>query len=470
MFKGFKKNDKYFTIAVYAFLVIAASIGLIWLLYNFSTITSWIGGVITAMSSFLYGFVIAYFCNAIYKKLHRYVFKFVDRRKPHPKLRKYLSIFFAYVIFVSLISLMLLAIIPSIITNIRTLIFDIDGYLSGIETWLFDLLTSLSGSFPSINPEEIMDSIYDFFSPTNGSGAFGSILSYVLDNIISILYALINHIFYIIVGFILSIYFLIYKENMIAKCKRFSCAFLKEDNFKKTVDFVRYTDKTFGRYMLGAIFDSALVGVIMFLVLLILNYPFASLIAVTCGVTNIIPFFGPFIGAIPSALLILIATGDFFKVLIFAVIVLILQQIDGNLIAPHIHGAATGLTPIGVIAAVTFTSHVFGFIGMVIGVPLCAVIFYYFSNIINKKLEKKHLPVNPDYYRVTDIYGDENFAKARFALEAEEHLDNSQTLATAAIKEEVLQEIKDQVVEKVLNEALDGINEQVEARELEGEI
>ena len=470
MFKGFKKNDNYFIIAVYAFLVIAASIGLIWLLVNFSTITGWVGDVITAMSSFIYGFVIAYICNAIYKKLHKYVFKFVSRKKPRPRLRKALSIVFTYIIFVALISLLILAIIPSITENIEKLINEISDYITNIEGWLHDTLTTISKYIPAIKPDDAINSIYSFFSPTEGEGIFGSILAFVADNIIAIGTTLVNHIFYIFVGFILSIYFLIYKDMMVAKCKKVFCALFKEKTYKRIVDFARFSDKTFGRYMLGAIVDSALVGIILFIVLAILQYPLAPLIAVICGVTNIIPFFGPFIGAIPSALLILIATGDIFKVIIFAVIVLVLQQIDGNLIAPHIHGASTGLTPIGVIAAVTFTSHVFGFIGMVIGVPLCAVIAYYITLLIEKKLKKKHLPTQTEYYRVADVYEDENFAKARYALEAEESLDNSETIATAAIKEEVLQEIKEQVVEKVMNEALDNINEEAEQKVIDGDV
>jgi len=107
---------------------------------------------------------------------------------------------------------------------------------------------------------------------------------------------------------------------------------------------------------------------------------------------------------------------------------------------------------------------------MVIGVPFCAVISYYISCFIEKNLKKKHLPTQPEYYRVSDVYEDENFAKARYALEAEEQLESSEAIATAAVKEEVIQEIKEQVVEKVLHEALDGINEEVEAKAKEGEV
>ena len=249
---------------------------------------------------------------------------------------------------------------------------------------------------------------------------------------------------------------------------------MSERKYEGVVDFGRYSDKIFGRYMMGTLVDSFFVGVIMFFILWLCQFPYPALIAVTCGLTNIIPFFGPFIGAIPSALLILITPsemgGGLFKVLIFVIIVVVLQQIDGNIIAPQIHGASTGMTPIGVIAAVTFSQHVFGFWGMVVGVPLCAVVFYYFSMLIEKRLKKKHLPTQHEYYRVSDVYSDENFAKARSALLADEQLDNSETLATAAVSDELLKEIKEKVVNQVLNEALESINEKADAlkKEIDG--
>lgn len=463
MFKKFKKNDDYFVIAVYAFLVIAASIALILVLSNFRTIWGWIDGVLTAMSAFIYGLIIAYVCNPIYKKLHKYVFKFVDKKKAHPKLRKGLSITLTYIIFVSVVGLLFLALIPNIIDNLTTLSNDIPKYISDLQNLFRETLNTLSESIPAIKPDEVMDSVFKFFSPTNGDGVLGKILSFILQNLLGISTTLVNQILYIVVGFILSIYFLIYKDSIIARCKRLCCALFKEKTYNRIVGFARYTDDTIGRYMLGALIDSAAVGVVMFVILTIFKFPFAPLIAVTCGVTNIIPFFGPFIGAIPSALLILIATGSPLKVLIFAAIVLVLQQVDGNLIAPHIHGASTGLTPIGVIAAVTFSSHVFGFVGMVIGVPLCAVISYYVSCMIDSRLKKKHLPTQPEYYRVENIFENENFAKARYALEAEDQIESSDPI-NSAVKEEVLQGIKEQVFEKILTDALDDITVEADAK------
>lgn len=467
MFKGFKRNDKYFTIAIYAFLVIAASIGLICVLLNFSTIAGWVGNVISAMAAFIYGFVIAYICNAIYKKVHKYVFKFVEKKRARPKLRKTLSLFLTYIIFIVIISLFIWAIVPSLVSSIDKLLENLGGIVENLK----ESLSGILDNFPSIDKDSVINSVSDFFSRDSEKGVFAKVLTYFKDNLASIAVDSVTVIVNTLVGFILSIYFLIYKDKMVAKIKRVLCAFFSEKKYNGIIDFGRYSDRIFGRYMLGTIVDSFFVGVIMFLILWIFQFPYPALIAVTCGLTNIIPFFGPFIGAIPSALLILISPaedgGGLLMVIIFVAIVLVLQQIDGNIIAPQIHGASTGMTPIGVIAAVTFSSHVFGFWGMVIGVPLCAIIFYYMSKLVDSKLKKKHLPTKSEYYRVCDIYEDENFAKARSALEAEEQLENSQTLATVAIKDDVLKEIKEQVVEKVLSEALEGINEAADAHQKE---
>ena len=168
---------------------------------------------------------------------------------------------------------------------------------------------------------------------------------------------------------------------------------------------MKYTNSTFGKYILGALCDAVLVGCVVTLILTIFKFPYAALIGVVCGVTNIIPFYGPFIGAIPSGILIFLQTpGDtmdkFWRVFAFAMIILVIQQIDGNIIAPHIQGEATGLSPIMVIAAVTFCSHVFGFIGMLIGVPVVAVISYMINCLIESKLKKKDLPTSIECYDV----------------------------------------------------------------------
>lgn len=470
MFKNFKKNDKYFTIAIYTFLVIAALIGLIFVFMNFGKITSFIEGLVKALMSFVYGFSIAYICNPIYKRLHKYVFKFVDKKKEHPKLRKGFSIALTYIIFFALITLLLFAIIPQIANNIEDLGTNIQEYGTNFINGVNNLLTKVATIFPSIHPDEIVDMLNNMFAG-EGDGLIARLVNYILQNGGSILQAgsaVVGQIFAFFVGIILSIYFLIYKDLLIARMKRLLCSTFKKDGYERIINFGRYADKTFGRYLLSAIVDSIVVGLVVFIILAIFQFPLAPLIGVMVGITNVIPFFGPFLGGIPSALLILIhSDGGLVKALLFVLIIVIVQQIDGNIIAPHIHGSATGLTPIGVILAVSVCSHVLGFFGMIIGVPLCAVISYLFTLLIEKKLKSKKMPVNIDCYRAKDIYTDENFIRAKSALEAQERIAHHEAVERAKaeniLTEEAIHEVEERIVDEIISNVAEEIINQAEA-------
>ena len=236
---------------------------------------------------------------------------------------------------------------------------------------------------------------------------YNTLISYATSMITS----LGPQIFQLMIGFILSVYFLIYKDSILVKCKRILCALFPEKAYNRIIHFSKYTNETFGKYIIGTICDAVLVGCVVTLVLAIFKFPYPAIIGLICGVTNVIPFFGPFIGAIPSGVLIFLTikpedTGSdmdslTYKIIgaaIFALIILVIQQIDGNIIAPHILGESTGLTPIAVIAAITFCGHVFGFIGMLIGVPACAVIAYMFDCFIVSRLKRKKLPTSMECY------------------------------------------------------------------------
>ncbi|MBR2296541.1 MAG: AI-2E family transporter [Clostridia bacterium] len=423
MFKNFKKNDKYFTIALYAFVVVALLIALIFAFINLDKINAAIGGFFKAIASFIYGLLIAYICNPLYKNIRKYVFKFVEKKKPRPTLRKVLSLILTYIIFFAIVTVILFSVIPSIVENINTLV----GYFSpeNIQTWFDNIISKLTETFPDLDSGVLYSTIKSFLFNADGSLKFdistiaGTTANFVLDLVIS----LVDQVFAIIVGIILSVYFLIHAGSISARIKKLLAAMFSREHFDKIMDFAKFSNKTFGRYLIGTICDSMVVGLVVGIILAILQMPYAVLIGVIVGVTNVIPFFGPFIGAIPSAFIILIASGEFWRVLVFVLVIVIVQQIDGNIFAPHIVGASIGLTPIGVIAAVTICSHFFGFLGMLIGVPLSAVLTYLVSNMINKRLKTKNLPENTDLYRKPNFFDDEEFIQASFDVEAQARID-----------------------------------------------
>lgn len=423
MFKKFK-NQKYASIAYYAFLVIACSILLIFSLTNLSDLWSYVRGIFSAVLAFIYGFAIAYICNPIFKWLHAHVFAFTERKKPRPKLRRILSVICAYLFVFGIIVGMVFALIPSIRENIQMLVNNIETYLDQFQTSVTNILKDLPFDIPIFEADNIMELLGKIFSgiiDEEGNIKFAALLNPIIDigaNIVS-------HIVAFVVGIVLSFYFLMSKHVMIAKTKKFFCAMFPKKIYNKLAEFATYTDRTFGRYLMGALLDSILVGVIVIIVLSILNFKFAALIGLIIGLTNLIPFFGPWIGGIPSALIILIADGPW-QMLIFALFILVLQQVDGNIINPHIVGATTGLTPIGVIAAVTVCSHLFGFIGMLIGVPFCAVITYLFSKFLNSRLKKKNLPSDTKLYRNKDVFSNQDFINASIEVEAKNLIEKNE--------------------------------------------
>lgn len=461
MFKNFKKNDKYFTIALYAFVVVALLIALIFAFINLGEINAAIKGFFGAIAAFIYGFVIAYICHPLYEKLYKYAFKFVENGKPRPKLRKILSLILTYVIFFSIITILLFAIMPSIIESIYGLVSNINA--ENITNWFNSIIDWLSGYFPNLDANGALEFINSLIFDENGalnsdiSTFIGQATNFSLNFLLNFAKALIDQVFAIIVGIILSVYFLIHAENIGARLKKGICAMCKKETYEKVMEFAQYTDKTFGRYLIGTICDSMIVGLVVGILLAIFDITnYAVLIGVICGCTNVIPFFGPFIGAIPSTLIILISSGPldqaFWKAIAFVVLIVIVQQLDGNIFAPHIIGASIGLTPIGVIAAVTICSHLFGFLGMLIGVPLCAVLTYFFTNMLNKKLKKKNLPSDTTLYTNHDIFNNEEFIKASFDVEAQSRIEMKEAVEKAKEGLELHQIGLHEAQERIINE------------------
>ena len=411
MLKLFNKKNKNKITPFSLFVSGAAIVFLIFAIIKFPSLSAYVSGVVNAMAAFIYGFVLAFICNPIYKRLHKYVFKFVDIRKPHPRIRNLLSIITTYLIFAIFIAIAIRAVVPEILENWEELTNNVTTYASELYNYAIEILTDIGVEDPNATVNDFLFKILKMLNIANVSKdtPSGEIMSAIIEGAVAYVTSIVKgaagHIFSFIVGFILSFYFLLSKNSLISKIKRALIAFLPENAYKRVSHFAKYTNSTFGKYILGALCDAVLVGCAVTLILTIFKFPYAALIGLVCGVTNVIPFYGPFIGAIPSGILIFLQTpGDtmdkFWKVFAFAMIILVLQQIDGNIIAPHIQGEATGLSPIMVIAAVTFCSHVFGFVGMLIGVPVVAVISYMLSCLIESRLKKKNLPTSIECYDV----------------------------------------------------------------------
>ena len=398
----FDKNKKYTTIAIYAFVVLSALCVLVAILLNFSFFWEKFTLVLDMLSPFIYGFVFAYLCNPILKFFNSKVYKFIEKKKKHPKLKYALSIITTYIVVAVAITIIFLLLIPQVVKSYTTLQSQISSYVTATQTWADDFVRT----FPFFNGEyqnfaefldvnEITSSIKDFI--TNSSNLFQLIANYIISYAGRFVLEMKN----ILLGVILSVYFLLSKDKIKAQIKKTLSAFLDGKKINQLMSFVKFTDDTFGGYIVGNLLDSLMVGLLTFIILAIFEIPYYPLISVIVGVTNLIPFFGPFMGAIPSAFIILIA--DPIKSLFFIIIILIIQQIDGNIITPKILGDSTGLSAMWVIIAITISGDLFGIAGMFLGVPVFAVVYAVTKQQIEKRLKNRKLPQDTGYYYINKL-------------------------------------------------------------------
>ena len=222
------------------------------------------------------------------------------------------------------------------------------------------------------------------------------ILRQVSLSMISLLKALWNF----IIGFIISIYVMYNKESFAAQGKKLVFALMNTNTANQLIKDVRFTSDTFIGFISGKILDSFIIGCICFAGTSIMETPYALLVSVIVGVTNVIPFFGPYLGAIPSAILILMVNP--IKCIYFIIFIIILQQVDGNIIGPKILGGSTGLSGFWIIFSITIFGGIMGIPGMIIGVPFFAVLYALIRRFSNRLLEKRGLPTETKMYLDVD--------------------------------------------------------------------
>lgn len=287
--------------------------------------------------------------------------------------------------------------IPNIATSVRNISIQFPTYINNLTTW--------SAKFLADNPD--IEAIVIRFLDTYSEEFYGylnnslvpqmeAILRQVSLSMISLLKVLWNF----IIGFVISIYVMYSKENFAGQAKKIVYSVLRRQTANQLISDVRFASDTFIGFISGKIIDSFIIGCICFVGTSTLQMPYALLISVIVGVTNIIPFFGPYLGAVPSAVLILMVNPV--KCIYFIIFILILQQVDGNLIGPKILGESTGLSGFWVIFSITVFGGIMGVPGMIIGVPCFAVLYAFIRRHANKMLEKRGLPTDTEEYLNVD--------------------------------------------------------------------
>lgn len=372
-------NKKYTTIAVYIALVLLAATFIVFFFLNNNDFGGYIKKFFSVLSPLIYGIIIAYLLNPIVGLFDRKVFAFMNKKKGLRRLRRALSVTATMIIFLLFISLLISALAPQLISSITELQTKFKDYVETARKWLSDISSSsqLLGQLASSLNEYIekflekTEEIVDVVMPWLGSFAT-SLLSAVKDALIGIVFAV-----FILCG----------KERIGAVTNKLLNAYLSDSKREKLVSAVKRADSSFGGYIKGTLLDAIFVGVVNFFALWLLGVPFYPLIAVILGITNMIPIFGPWIGTVPCAIIILIAAPS--KVISFVLFTLVFQGIDGNVIAPKLIGSNIGMPSEWVVISITVMSGFFGAPGMIIGVPTFAVIYTLIGDHINAKLKKK---------------------------------------------------------------------------------
>lgn len=379
----FTKNSKYFTITVYAIVAFLICALLVKLVFQFSQVSNAIGVIFGVLSPFVIGAIFAYLINPLYKFLDVTFFGKWLHMSKRVKLRKTLSLVIAYIIVFGVLGVLIYVIVPQFVTSVRTLIATAGDFSVTVQKWL----DSIQEQFKNLNLTFLTDSVATIVPKLLASVQTWAegLLSGFMSTASSVVSGIVNFFLAIVV----SIYILSDKVNLENGLRKVYYSIFKREKAATISRITRESSNIFSNFFTGKIFESLIVGILCGLLMLILRLPFPLLISVIVGLTNIIPFFGPFIGAIPSILIELMIGWK--EALIFTILILVLQQIDGNLIGPKIIGDSTGLRPIWVLFAVTFGAWVGGVAGVLFGVPVMAVIGHIAEEVINNRLEKKGL-------------------------------------------------------------------------------
>lgn len=387
-------NKKYDTIAAYCVMTFAVCLLLVALFLKFSVVAGWASDFFRVTAPVTWGVVIAYICNPIMKFFERNIKKITDRKKPHPKLTRSISVALSITLLIAIIVALIWVVVNQIVESITEILSSIPDYIYRIESFVVKFLGDypeavayIESQLNTIQPK-LMDYADGLLAKLSDLSLIGDLSTKVKDGAL-VVYDTVKNLANFIIGFIVAIYLLMSKETFIAQARKITYALFPKNVSKNILLVSSKANRTLSGFISGKLLDSFIIGVICFIAMTIMQMDFVTLISVIIGVTNIIPFFGPFIGAVPSALLLLMAAPK--QVIPFIIFIIVLQQFDGNILGPKILGDSTGLTPFWVMFAIFVGGGLFGFAGMLLGVPVFAVLYALFSEFIADMLRKKKL-------------------------------------------------------------------------------
>ena len=368
--------------------------------------------VLSILSPLIIGMVIAYLCNPIMEFFEYRIF----RRMSKGSLRRGLSLFLTILVAFGIVAVVFAMMIPQLYQSITELVGNYETYLNGLLTWIQSGLNRITEHLPfEVADISDVNKLTAFINEMFGSAEellfqlLGELQKFasegnLVDKTWTVLLSLFNSFKNLVIGLFIAFYFLASKEKRTAQFRKFRKAMFTEKNNSRVEEFIQLVDDTFGGFIFGKILDSLVIGVLTFILLTIFEIsPYNMLIATFVGLTNVIPVFGPFIGAIPTFFVVLISNPS--KAILFLVLILIIQQLDGNVIGPKILGDNTGVSSLCVIVAIAICSAMWGFVGMIVGVPIFAVAIELIKRMMENRLRKKGEPTETENYYPEDAVG-----------------------------------------------------------------
>ncbi len=362
---------------------------------NIGHISATFSSILDVFTPILLGIGFAYLLNPLLKI---YEFKVYKKIKNKHVLRA-LSMVSTYLTVILVIAAFLLLLIPQLIDSVTLFATQFDSYVENIVNILNNFIANLMENEKYrdlIDPDQLINTVTQFLFESED--LLSGLMNYVGEYAMGLFTGVKNA----FLALFISIYILSSKERLKAQTAKFATAVFPASKSRRFFKYLSLCDRTFGSYFIGMLTDALFVGVLCLIVFSIFRLPYALLISVIVAVTNIIPVFGPFLGAIPSFLIILIV--DPGKAILFLVLILIIQQIDGNIIAPKILGNSTGISSLAVVIAIILMGTWFGLVGMVIGVPVFAVGISIVKELLDTRLRAKNKPTDTaEYYDVSSL-------------------------------------------------------------------
>lgn len=407
----FHLNNKYFKWGLTAFVVLAASICFYYLIFHASTLIAGVDMLLELIMPILFGLIIAYLLTPVLNYAERSILVpladacKISETPKREKIIRGIGITLTSCFILAIVYFVFAMLLSQIVPSIRNIVSNFDTYIGNLSQWLNEILKDnpALSEYVTTSIGKYYEELENWFDVEvlNKLSSLIKRFSFGVINVVGVVWNF-------IIGFIIAVYVLSSKEKFAGQAKKILYAFFEKDTANTIIRNFRFTHRTFIGFVSGKILDSFIIGVLCFIGTTILKTPYAALVSVVIGLTNVIPFFGPFLGAVPCSILIFVVDPLHpLNCLYFIIFIFVLQQFDGNILGPKILGGSTGLAGFWVIFAITLFGGLFGVLGMIVGVPVFAIIYATIKSVVNTALAKKQMVQETESYILLD-YVDED--------------------------------------------------------------